>query len=220
MNTLNPRNIAVGVLIPIIFILLSFYACEKEPVGKGNSIEKGNYIIVMDTLIGSYHWGNYNNPYYLDLNGDNIIDLSFTLGESVGGHYYAAYSAVSGKNNSRIVYFTKNYTTWIYNNTDTTFMHYTFKQVEVYKLNDTIDSNALYTNEPIFIAKIDDDLRTSTAPEHTYIDIWELKGKTFYLGVALETGYAWVKIKVLNYSRIVILRYAYSKSSEGLVIKE
>ncbi len=200
----------------IIIVLFFFLGCEKDDDEKPPK----DPTIIMDTLEANYFNDSNDTPYSLDVNGDHINDITFMLSHCIGGSYFSAYSKVYGINNSRIIYFTKNYTTWTICSNDTSFMYHTIKQVKTYNLNDTIDNNTLSTVDAVTITEIDDGFRTSMGPEHTYIDIKALIGKTFYIGIILETGYAWVKIKVLKYSKIVVLRYGYTTSSDGLVITE
>ena len=198
----------------VIIVLFFFLGCEKDDDEKPPK----DPTIIMVTIEADYPDIN-DTPYSLDVNGDFIDDITFVLSESVGGSYYGAYSKVYGINNSRIIYFTKNYTTWIFGGTDTSFTYHTIKQVKTYNLNDTIDNNTLSTVDAVTITEVDDSFR-SGFPPHTYLDIRALIGKTFYIGIILETGYAWVKIKVLGNSKLIVLRYGYTTSSDGLVISE
>ena len=211
--------------IIVIITLFLIISCEKT-----KNPENEDKFTLMDTLT-LYVSGDFLDndlEYSYDLNEDSIADIKFFIGEQLGGTYTFKYSYITGLNDSKIAYFQKYDTTWIYiatdpyyQDNDTSWYYHSFKQVLPLIIHDTIDARLNFSNEQLIIAEIDDP-HTYDWPSdyYTFIDRNELIGEIFYIGIELDPGYAWLKIKALDYNKIVIYKFGYTNESNNLIIKE
>ena len=179
-------------------------------------------VTLVDTLLYADYYDDVS--YNLDINNDQQPDLSFHLKNIGGSSGTSIFSKVEGVNGATVQYVSKEDTTWLYppgNSEDTLWSYHFYEQINYLILGDIINTNTNFTNQRLIIAEVSIDGSYYAGIEQSYIDRNELMGLGYiYMIIKIEEQIAWLKIKVLDHSKILIHSYRLLDEDDLLEIRE
>lgn len=211
-------------LLLLLSVAMVFLACKKESPVVEIFIDKT--ISLDSTLIypNKYEDGMEIGQFELDIDHDGIFDVIFKTVNYSSGRFFTNYSSIACADSFEIAYqgaTTK--TTSTSNNNGEIHTSYSYIAVDIPKileLSDTLSNGFPYTQDEIKIANYEHDMYqiyTSTTENKAWVGIGDR-----YIGLRNTTKniFCQIKIRVIEYNKIMLICYKYTEQPEIWIISE
>jgi hypothetical protein len=211
---------SIFLLLLFIVIIANISSCKKAEID--NQISNGIIYIKDSVLYADVSKNNTIISYNLCIDKDTIsFNAFYHLCNICGTEYYLQVSPLNGYEIGVSTFID---TTWThYPNQDFIYHYDTVLIPKTYQTGDTIKKNSLFSSQSIMITYC----KKASAPETSY---WSgisrdiLIGNTYKYFIfrkneSNQTHYFWLKVKVLDYSRILFNSYKDCSKEDVIVIK-